>query len=237
VQNYGSDGFLRIVNKFYNPQIANYFEQTFNFTLNVAVANTENIINYNPIIPPVGFTRCSLDPCLIVFLNKLGLWESFTPFGKFTASTKIDRTDSNISHRDPSQVDNTFIHSKLTNNLEVLQSYIVNTGSLTEEMNSVIEELIYSPKVYLVKFKGDTETTTTVGITIDSTLVTIDSTEITIDSQTVTSEYLGLLKSFQQIPVIVTDSDFQRKTRVNDKINIDYNIKLEETNNKINQIR
>jgi hypothetical protein len=237
VQNYGSDGFLRIVNKFYNPQIANYFEQTFNFTLNVAVANSENIINYNPITPPVGFTRCSLDPCLIVFLNKLGLWESFTPFGKFTASTKIDRTDSNISHRDPSQVDNTFIHSKLNNNLEVLQSYIINTGSLTEEMNSIIEELIYSPKVYLVKFKGDTETTTTVGITIDSTLVTIDSTEITIDSQTVTSEYLGMLKSFQQIPVIVADNDFQRKTRVNDKINIDYNIKLDETNNKINQIR
>jgi len=41
VQNYGSDGFLRTVNKFYNPQIANYFEQTFNFTLNVAVANSE----------------------------------------------------------------------------------------------------------------------------------------------------------------------------------------------------
>jgi len=104
-------------------------------------------------------------------------------------------------------------------------------------MNSIIEELFYSPKVFLIKFKGDTETTTTVGITIESTLVTIDSTEITIDSQTVTAEYLGMLKTFQQIPVIVTDSDFQRKTRVNDKINIDYNLKFEETNNKINQIR
>jgi hypothetical protein len=237
VQNYGADGFLRVVNKYYNPQISNYFEQTFNFGLDVAVANTENIINYNPITPPVGFTRCSLDPCLIVFLNKLGLWESFTPFGKFTASTKIDRTDSNISHRDPSQVDNTFIHSKLLNNIEVLQSYVINTGSLTEEMNSIIEELIYSPKVYLIKFLGDTETTTTVGITIDSTLVTIDSTDITIDSQTITAEYLGQLKTHKQIPVVVADSDYQRKTRVNDKINIDYNIKFEETNNKINAIR
>jgi hypothetical protein len=237
VQNYGADGFLRIVNKYYNPQISNYFEQTFNLVLDVAVANTENIINYNPITPPVGFTRCSLDQCLIVFLNKLGLWESFTPFGKFTASTKIDRTDSNISHRDPSQVDNTFIHSKLLNNIEVLQSYVINTGSLTEEMNSIIEELIYSPKVYLIKFLGDTETTTTVGITIDSTLVTIDSTDITIDSQTITAEYLGQLKTHKQIPVVVADSDYQRKTRVNDKINIDYNIKFEETNNKINAIR
>lgn len=237
VQNYGADGFLRIVNKYYNPQISNYFEQSFNFSLNVAVANTENIILYNPITPPAGFTRCSLDPCLIVFLNKLGLWETFTPFGKFTASTKIERTDSNISHRDPSQVDNTFVHSKLLNNIEVLQSYIINTGSLTEEMNSIIEELIYSPKVYLIKFLGDVETTTTVGITIDSTLVTIDSTEITIDSQTITSEYLGQLKTFQQIPVVVVDSDYQRKTRVNDKINIDYNIRFDETNNKINSIR
>lgn len=237
VQNYGADGFLRVVNKYYNPQISNYFEQTFNFSLNVATANTENIILYNPITPPAGFTRCSLDPCLIVFLNKLGLWESFTPFGKFTASTKIERTDSNISHRDPSQVDNTFIHSKLLNNIEVLQSYNINTGSLTEEMNSIIEELIYSPKVYLIKFKGDVETSTTVGITIDSTLVTIDSTEITIDSQTITAEYLGQLKTHQQIPVVVVDSDYQRKTRVNDKINIDYNIRFEETNNKINSIR
>jgi hypothetical protein len=237
VNNYGADGFLRVVNKYYNPQISNYFKQTFNTFIVPDFATTENIINYTPITPPVGFTRCSLDPCLIVFLNKLGLWESFTPFGKFTASTKIDRTDSNISHRDPSQVDNTFIHSKLLNNIEVLQSYIINTGSLTEDMNSIIEELIYSPKVYLIKFLGDTETATTVGITIDSTLVTIDSTEITIDSQTITAEYLGQFKTHQQIPVVVSDSDYQRKTRVNDKINIDYNIKFEETNNKINSIR
>ena len=104
-------------------------------------------------------------------------------------------------------------------------------------MTSIIEELIYSPKVYLIRFKGDFELVTTVGITIDSTLVTIDSTLITIDSQTITAEYLGSFKTHQQISVVITNEDYTRKTRLNDKIAIDYNLKFEETNNKISNVR
>lgn len=235
VQNYGGSGFIVPVEKWYNPKIHDYFFQDFDFTKTVDNATSENIIRYNPITP--AKLRCTQDPSLIVFINKLGLWETFTPHGKFTASSRITRQDTNVSHRDPSQVDNSFIHSRINNALEVKQSYVINTGSLDENMTSIIEELIYSPKVYLIRFKGDLEEVTTVGITIDSTLVTIDSTEITIDSQTITEEYLGKFKTHQQIPVVITDEDFTRKTRLNDKIAIDYNIKFEETNNKINQIR
>jgi len=235
VQNYGASGFIATVEKWYNPKIHNYFFQDFDFTKTVDNATTENIIKYNAITPTK--LRCTQDPSLIVFINKLGLWETFTPHGKFTASSRITRQDTNVSHRDPSQVDNSFIHSRVSNALEVKQSYVINTGSLEDNMTSIIEELIYSPKVYLIRFKGDFELVTTVGITIDSTLVTIDSTLITIDSQTITAEYLGSFKTHQQIPVVITDEDFTRKTRLNDKIAIDYNLKFEETNNKINSIR
>jgi len=235
VQNYGASGFVVPVEKFYNPKIANYFFQDFDFTKTVANGTTANIVKYNPVTPTK--LRCTLDPSLIIFINKLGLWESFTPHGKFTASSSIKRSDANVSHRDPSQVDNTFTHSRVSNSLDVKQSYVINTGSLEQNMTAIVEELIYSPKIYLIRFKGDLELVTTVGITIDSTLVTIDNEVITIDSQTITAEYIGSFKTHQQIPVIITDEDFTRKTRLNDKISIDYNLKFEETNNKILNIR
>ena len=233
VENYGASGFLETVNKWYNPKIHNYFEQGFNF----GQSNTTDLINYNAVTPLSKWKRCAQDPVLIVFLNKLGLWEQFTPNGKVTVSTDIDRAISNVSHRDPSQVDNSYIHSKVTTDLQVEQKYVINTGSLTQDMTSIVEELIYSKHVYLIDFKGDVEEVTTVGITIDNTYITIDDTIVTIDSQTVTEEQLGFYKTHQQIPVVVESEDFTRKTRLNDKINIDYNITLAEANNKINNIR
>jgi hypothetical protein len=235
VENYGASGFITTVEKWFNPKIHNYFEQTFNFTRTVAEATTANVINYIPLIPTK--TRCTLDPCLIVFINKLGLWETFTPHGKKTASSKVKRTISNISHRDRSQVDNTFVHSKQITSIDAEQLYVINSGSLDENMTSIIEELIYSPIVYLINFKGDLELVTTVGITIDNAIVSIDNNEISIDSQSITAEAIGFFKTHQQIPVVITDEDFTRKTRLNDRIAIDYNLKLDETNNKINNIR
>jgi hypothetical protein len=217
--------------------MSQYFTQSFNLTNLVAAANTANMITRTPVVPPAGFTRCAMDASLIVYINKLGLWDIFTPNGKITASSNIESNEQNKGYRDPSQVDNTYQHSKLRAGLDVTQSWVINTGSLTEDMINDIEQIIYSPKVYLIKFNGEIQETTTVGITIDSTLVTIDDTFITIDSETITSEFIGDYKAFEQIPVIVKDSDFTRKNRVNDKNTINYNIKFEETNNKILDIR
>jgi hypothetical protein len=74
----------------------------------------------------------------------------------------------------------------------VVQSYSINTGALTEDMNSTIEQIIYSPKVYLIKFKSDKQITSTVGLTIDSNLVTIDNVNI-IDNA-ISTEVLGFFK-------------------------------------------
>jgi hypothetical protein len=234
---YGSTGFLTNNNRWYDPRIHHYFNQTFNLTNLVAAATTANMITYASVTPTTEWQRCTRDSTLLVFINKLGLWDVFTPHGKFTANTKIDSEITSKSYRDPQNIDNSYVHSKLKSQLDVNQTYIVNTGSLSEDMVQIVEEIIYSPKVYLIKFKGDLQPTSTLGITIDSTFITIDSTIITIDSATIGVEYLGQFKTYQQIPVVVTDSDFGRKTRVNDKNAIDYNLRLDETNNKILDIR
>ena len=203
----------------------------------VGTATSANLVTVSDVVPAASWKRCSKEPILIVFLNKLGLWEMFTSHGKVTVKNKIDSKTASRSFRDPSKIDNSYTHSKLRDISEVVQSYSINTGALTEDMNSTIEQIIYSPKVYLIKFKGDRQTSTTVGITIDSTYKTIDDTTITIDSMTVVDEGNGFFKTHQQIPVVVTDSDFGRKTRVNDKNAIDYTINFDETTNKILNVR
>jgi len=237
LSNYGSAGFLEPVNRYYDNKIHNYIVQSFNLENPIDTANTTNMIIVTDVVPASPWIRCAKETTLIVFLNKLGLYEMFTSFGKVTVQTKIDREISNSGFRDPSQIDNTYIHSKQQNSLEVEQSYVINTGMITEDMDSIVEEIIYSPKVYIIKFKGDLNLTTTVGITVDNTFITVDDTTITVDSETVTDESVGKYKTHQQIPVMVSDSDFLRKTRINDKVAIDYNIKFDETNNKLLSIR
>jgi hypothetical protein len=78
---------------------------------------------------------------------------------KVTVKNKIEAVTGRRSFRDPSKIDNSYTHSKLRELSEVVQSYSINTGALTEDMNSTIEQIIYSPKVYLIKFKSDKQIT------------------------------------------------------------------------------
>jgi hypothetical protein len=222
--------------RWFNPKIHNYFRQSFDFTKSVATATSSNLIAFED-VAPTGYLREALDPFLIVYLNKLGLWDCFTPDGKAVFDQKKTMATNNLSYRDPNRIDNSYVHSKLTDNFDIEQTITINTGSLYEDMVERVQQIVLSPKVYLIKFKGDVQTTTTVGITIDNALVTIDSLTIRIDSQTVTAESLGLYKTHRQIPVILKDTDFQIKNRVNDKNKIDYNLKFEVTTNLINDIR
>lgn len=223
--------------RFYNPKIHNYINQTFDLTKTVADATTGNIINVNDVAPPSDWSRISRDPYLIVYLNKSGLFEMFTPHGKVVKNAKIERDEINVSYRDPSRLDNSYVHSKLSHNLNVTETFTINTGSLTEDMVNQVEQIVYSPKVYLIRFVGDVNLTTTVGITIDNTFITIDDLNTTIDGLSVTNELLAKYKTHEQIPVVLTDTDFVIKNRVNDKNEINYNLKFEVTTNKINDIR
>lgn len=232
----GTTGFLTAVNKWYNPNIHNYINQSFNLSTTVSNATTANVVTLSDVVPPTQFKRCSKEPLLIVFLNKLGLWEMFTSHGKVSVKNKVESNTSSRSFRDPSRIDNRYTHSKIRDISEVVQTYTVNTGALTEDMNDTIEQIIYSPKVYLIKFKGDRK-----GVSIDGDYITIDSTFVTIDglniNKILSSSSEMVYKTHQQIPVVVTDSDFARKTRLNDKNQIDYTISFEETTSKILNIR
>jgi hypothetical protein len=59
----------------------------------------------------------------------------------------------------------------------------------------------------------------------------------TIDGLSVELNDLGFFKTHIQTPVIVTNSDYTRKTRLNDKKDIDFNLTFEATTNKILDIR
>lgn len=220
------------VARFSNPKVHDYFTQEFDFTKSVAEATTGNIVKYTA-IEPTTLLRCSLDPYIIVYVNKIGVWDVFTPNGKVVTSVKKEMTTSALNYRDPSRIDNSYVHSKITDNFQANESITINTGSLTEEMVQLVEQIIYSPKVYLIKFKGDVNITTTIGITIDNTYISIDDLNTTIDGMSVTSESQGKFKSHEQIPVVLVDTDFTLKNRVNDKNTIDYNLKFETTKSKL----
>jgi hypothetical protein len=228
-----SNPFIGTVNKWYNEKVHDYFLQSFDFTVAQVDANTSKIIITQAVTPPSAFTRCPLDPCLIVFLNKLGLWEHFTPNGKLFSQNKITFDTQNRSYRDESQLDNYYTHYKEKNNVEAMESYVLNTGSLDETMNETIKQIIFSPRVYLIKFKGDIIASAQVGITIDNTYVTIDDEIVTIDNAPISTLDVGFYKTHLQIPVIVTNTDFVEKTRLNEKNKIDYVINMDETSNKI----
>jgi hypothetical protein len=233
----GSLGFSNTYNKYYNPRIHNYIEQAFNLSNTLEDATSENMITVTDVVPPTAYLRCSQENYLIVYLNKVGLFEMFTPHGKVSVTSKIESETTNRSFRNPAYVDNSFMHSEVRNITSVVQSYAINTGLLRPEMVAQVEEIIYSPKVYIIEFKGDLNLTTTEGITIDNTYITIDDLNTTIDGLSVTDEYLAFFKSHRQTPVTVTNSDFERKVRLNNRNAIDFTINFKETNSKINNIR
>ena len=237
VARYGSFGFQMPVNLKFNPRIHDYQTQDFDFTRSVATATTDNLIIKTPITPTDAQEQCTRDSTLIVYLDKRGLFEMFTPHGKVIIDSKIENQITNKSYRSPNGVDNWFNPSKVKNSIDATQSFTINTGNLLEGDGQVIEEILLSPLVYLIRFKGDVNAVTTVGITIDDTFITIDDTVVTIDSVTVTDEKIGQFSIHQQIPVVVTDSTFLRKTRLNDKVEINYTIKMETTTNKILDIK
>jgi hypothetical protein len=175
-------------------------------------------------------------PCLIAYVNRLGLWDTFTPFGKFTESEEIKRDEYSNSFRNPLNVNSQIQHLKQNGSAKGVRKFTINTGLLDERNNYQVREILQSSKIYLVIFEGNVFETESIGLTVDSTIVTADNTEITADSVTVTSDDLGNYSSFTQIPVKNITKDFILKTRLNDKSSIHYTLEFEETNNFINDI-
>lgn len=215
--------------KYYSPHIT-YSVPTFNLNAN----STTTMVIRTPITPPAKLVRCSQEPFLIIYINKFGLFDSFTPAGSVQISNVITKEKYKRTYRNPFEVNFGTSYAEIDYMVNSKQNYVINTGTLTEEMGELVEEILYSPRVYLVEFKGDLNNGSETPITADNTVVTADNTIITADNS---GSNAGTYRTFKQYPVIVTDTDFGRKTRYADKNKVNYFIKFSQSTDKINSIR
>ena len=216
-----------------------YDSHTFNLTTVASTSHSgsgsNGMIIKTTVNPTVRETQTGVS-CLIAYVNKLGLWDTFTPFGKFTETIDTKRDNFSNSYRNPLKVDAQIQHLKSQGLAKSVRKFSINTGLLNELNNYQVEEIIQSPKVYLVVFSDVLYTSEDIGITVDSTDVTVDDTTITADSTVITINDIGFYSNLVQIPVINMNSNFVRKTKLNDKSSISYNLEFEQTNNYINNI-
>jgi len=216
-----------------------YDKHSFNLLTTVSTSysgvGVDGMIIKETVDPIVRETQTGVS-CLIAYVNKLGYWDTFTPFGKFIETIETKRDNFSNSYRNPLNVDSQIQHLKSQGLAKSTRKFSINTGLLNELNNYQVQEIIQSPKTYLVIFSDVLYTTEDIGITVDNNIVTVDNTEITVDSVAITLSDIGYYSSFVQIPVINTNNNFIRKTKLNDKSSINYNLEFEQTNNYINDI-
>lgn len=228
--NRGAFGFeITDIPKFYSPHIT-YSKPTFNLN----ASSTVDMVIRTPVIPPPHLVRCSEEPFLIIYINKFGLFDTFTPDGSVKISNVITKDTYKRTYRNPFEVSFGTSYQDIDYIVNSKQNYLINTGTLTEDMGQLVEEILYSPRVFLVEFKGDVNDGSETPITADNTVVTADNTIITVDNAGANA---GTYRTFKQYPVIVTDTDFGRKTRYADKNKMNYFIKFTQSTDKINNIR
>lgn len=214
--------------KKYAELIPYYAKQDFVFGIN---RTSNNFIVTTKVTPTE--TVCVKEPLLFIYLDRNGLFQYLTTVGKITINDETKRQESAKVFRDSAMINTESTHFKNTAIEEVFQTYTVNTGVLHESMNALIEELIYSSKIYLVRFFGDKFTSAQIGITVDNDIITVDNETITVDSDTITVGDVGYYSTYLQVPVTCVDSDFVKKTLINDKRDISYTLKFKETASKI----
>ena len=71
------------------------------------------------------------------------------------------------------------------------------------------------------------------GLTVDNNIVTVDNETITVDNDTITLADVGYYSTYLQVPVTCIDTDFVKKTTINDKRDISYFFKFKETASKV----
>lgn len=226
----GANGFnvATIPVKNYAEYIPYYAKQSFSFGNN---RTSNNFVSTSQVVPTS--VACVKEPILLIYLDRQGLFQYITTTGKVTINDDIKRQESQKAFRDSSMINTESTHFKNTSIEEIFQTYTVNTGVMDESMNNALEELLYSPKIYLVRFYGERWTVAQQGITVDNDIITVDNETITVDSDTVTLADVGYYSTYLQVPVTCIDNDFVKKTNINDKRDISYFFKFKETASKI----
>lgn len=138
--------------KGYDPSIK-YYTYAFNY-INGNTSST--MVIPNTFTPTLESYVCAKEPFLIAYLDKRGLWNTFTPTGKVMVEVKSDKEGFSRTYRNPQLFNNARMHEKKELNRTAMQTYTINTGNIREEQGQFIEEIINSPLVYLIEFKKTT---------------------------------------------------------------------------------
>lgn len=178
--------------KYYSSAIS-YKKTTYAYN----TTSTDSCVVTTHFTPPANLIRCQKDGILINYIGKDGHWEYFTPFGKVEINNPIKSSTYNVGKRYENNLASTRKY-----NTEVRNIYKINTGLITEAQGQYIEEIMYSPRVFITEFLG-------------------------------TKAPNGKYTDHRTFPVIVKDTNFSRKTRVNDGSKISYSMTFEMTDNKI----
>lgn len=213
-----------------------YFKRDFDLTKTLGTCTSENIIK--SISLNITNSQCQKGgKYLLAYINRHGLFDYFTPFGKATKQIKVDAETNIRLYRNPKGINNSVVHSKKRSIESTEQTFSINTGYLEEGMIEQVEEVIYSPLVYLINFSGATFDVSQIGVTVDSTLITVDSTLYTVDNTTITANDVDYYSDYKQIPVTNENNDFVFKSRQFDKGKINYDLTFKSTTDKINNVR
>ena len=159
--------------------------------------------------------------------------DSFSITGRFDISNKITRETYDRGTRNPVGINRSNFHATNIHSVDYRETYVLNTGIITEEQGQLIEEILASKKIYLIIFQGPLNPYVVGGVTADSTIITADNAIITVDNEGINST----TTKFYQQPVVVSQDSFDRKSRYLDKSKISYSIKFDSANSKINNLR
>lgn len=141
-----------------------YFTNTFKVN---GLTNSNDMVNLSFISNPTP-TKCSVDPYTILYLNKNGGWSTFNTHGKVVIDNDIKSKEYEHSFRNPLFFDNSKDHSIKKYNIESTQKYQINTGAIKYLMGQMVEEILYSPKIYLIKYNKDMTSFQQIPVVVDS---------------------------------------------------------------------
>lgn len=210
----GGDGFDSVVDNLFWIQGVKYFRSQ----INLNVATSQQMVTRVETPLDLHYLTCVKEPYIVVYRNKQGLWSQFTPTGKVVQSSEISGDKYLKTYSKSTNAYLPYNQPAKRINIVVEDTFTINTGVLTPDMVDVIEEIVYSDCVFLVRFNPNV---TPLPVTIDSTITTIDNTNITIDAVSSTSLYTD----FEQIAVVIDETNFIRKNNYNDKGKVNYTIK------------
>lgn len=162
-------------------------------TTNISATNSEQVIVRTNYIPTTR--ECAKDGYIITFLNKKGLFEQLSTTGKVVIDNDISKESYRRTYRDINNYNSSVNHSTVDFNKKSKTVWKINTGRIDPKLSNKIEEICYSPLVYL----KEANTNRTYAVNVSNTSI-------------------------------------NRKTRINDKTKIIYNLEFTESSNKIRSI-